>query len=273
MNKLIWIIVAILTCPEWTATASRIELAHGTLIIISATKSSIIVAADSGLTENGKVISATEKKIFPVGHDSACFFLGTVRVALKGKAELTDLAAAARAWIVQHPHIGTREAYQGLLNLILDKLAIVRTQRPDPHSLVSLGCAGFDAGIPILILSDIYLQTDAGPRVNDGDRPLPPGLVLPVGRAKVAGEILRGDGDALKSFKSEAAVTKYREARKNGTWSSLTESDLLSISSACLKATENRAGKDFDPEAADVSAPNHFAVIDAQTGFRWVPLP
>lgn len=268
LRAIIWIIAAILIGPKQTAPLTK--SAHGTLIIVSATKSSIVIAADSGLVQNGKIISTKQQKIIPAGHDSACFLVGLVYGAFAGRTERENLPATVRAWVAKHPHAGVRQTHQGLTDAIATELADVRVPGLQALSTVSVGCIGFDGGTPVIVNSDIYMQTDSGPHVIKTDHVLLPGLVIPVGWASTAAEMLRGDGAALESFKSEPIVRKYREASRNGTLASLTERDLLSVSSACLKATETRAAQNFDPDASEVSAPNHFAVIDKQKGFRWV---
>jgi len=270
LSRLIWIIVAILTSASQVDL--RIEYAHGTMIIVSATKSSIIIGADSGLvssSSNGEAISNRERKIFPIGRNVACFLTGTISVSFPGSAEKINLPNDVRRWAAQHPHAGVRDAYQGLTDLVETKHANARSREPQPHSITSVGCVGFDMGTPIVIASDFYVQADSKPKIIKTENSLLPGLVIPLG-PKVATEILRGEGNALASFKSEAIIHKYREAREKGTLASLTERDLILLSSACLNDSETRAARDFDPQAVEISGPNHFAVINQSRGFRWV---
>lgn len=130
-------------------------------------------------------------------------------------------------------------------------------------------CAGFDMGTPVVTSSDFYLQANSVPKVTPTERILTPGLVIPMGRAEVATEILRGNSTALQQFKNGPIVKKYREAKAAVKLSSLTERDLLLLSSACLDTTESTVAQNFSSSAADVSGPNRFAVIDQKHGFRW----
>jgi hypothetical protein len=258
-----------------TPIASSCEPAHGTLIILSATNSSIVIAADSGLAQNGKIISTKEDKIMPTGRDAACVLIGMMHFGHIGETQAysVDIRSTTKTWIAQHTSSTLRELHHGLTKEFSEKLANNRVAYLDKKFGFSLFCVGFDMGFPIGLRSTFSFQTDTPPKLDSDELVFRPGLVIPLGTAKVATEILQGESDALRTFKSEAIVDKYRKARKNGTLASLTERDLISISSACLRATETRAAQEFFADAAEVAAPNRFAVIDQKHGFRWTSPP
>lgn len=252
------------------------ESAHGTLIIFSATKTSIIIAADSGLGQNGKIISTTERKIMPVGRKAACAMMGMAQIRFsggKGQTNPLDVAAATRKWIAQHASLTLREVHYGLTEEFGRQFSDIRVPYVDSDFGLSLFCLGFEMDTPIGYRSTFSFQTETPPKV-DSDRVIfRPGMIIPVATTRVATEILQGNSPALTEFKTKVSVTKYREARATGKLTSLTERDFLLLSAVCLNATESQAGRAFDPKAARVSAPNRFAVIDKQTGFRWTTLP
>ena len=273
MNGLIWIIAATLILPK--QIISPVKCAHGTLIIFSATKTSIIIAADSGLAQNGKIVSPTQRKIMRVGRNAACAVMGMVHLRFSGKAQANpvDIETTVRNWIAQHASSTLQEVHRGLTEELSGQFADVRVPYLDKDFGISFFCVGFDMGVPIGLRSTFSFQMGTPPKLDSDKLIFTPGLVIPVARAKVATEILWGDSAELNTFKSEAVIAKYREARRSGGLAALSEKDLLSISSACLKATESFEASTFDHQAAEVSAPNLFAVIDKQTGFRWVKLP
>jgi hypothetical protein len=254
---------------NYVAVRNTQEHAHGTLIIVSATASSIVIAADGGLTQGGRVISTKEHKILRVNNDVACFLAGSVRFDSTNAKDRADLPDIARKWITEHRQGEVLDAYTGLTALIAKAMSGFRSKHPEPHFTVSVGCVGFNMGAPTIVASDFYLQSDTAPQIKKTDHILALGVVIPLGRANVATEILRGNSDALLSFKKVGVISKYREASKKGTLALLSERELIAVSAECLNATETRVAQKFDPKAAEVAAPNHFAIIDQKHGFRW----
>lgn len=254
---------------------SPVKCAHGTLIIFSATKTSIIIAADSGLAQNGKVVSTTQRKIMPVGRNAACALTGMVHLQFTGKVQNNpvEIETTVRNWIAQHASSTFQEVHRGLTEELSGRFADVRVPFLDKDFGISFFCVGFDMDVPTGLRSTFSFQMGTPPKLDSDKLIFTPGLVIPVARARVATEILTGNSAVLGEFKAESSVRKYQEARATGKLASLTENDLLSLGSVCLRATESHAGHDFDSGAAEVSAPNRFAVIDKQTGFRWVELP
>lgn len=211
----------------------------------------------------------------PAGRNAACVLMGMVHLRFSGKAQTNpvDTETTVRNWIAQHASSTLQEVHHGLTEELSAQFADVRVPYLDKDFGISLFCVGFDMGAPIGLRSTFSFQMGTPPKLDSDKLTFTAGLVIPLARAKVATEILTGDSAVLGKFKAESSVRKYREARATGKRASLTEHDLLLLSSVCLNATESQAGRDFDAEAAEVSAPNRFAVIDAKTGFRWIKLP
>lgn len=260
-----------------TATAK-----HGTLIIVSATSSSIVIAADSGMIDEAsqKLKKGHAIKIFPVSNSGACFLIGDVALSMpraNGAADYVDFLSIVRSYAESHKTGSIRDAFEAMDGQILQALRQFQHRsgfsRNSTHSIVAVGCAGYMMGEPTAFNTDFHTPTDH--EVTEHRIPelhLPMGYIRPLGRNEVAKEIIDNANSVhFAAARSSPPIAKYWNAVKSHDLRGLTTDDMLQISLKCLEATESPEGRSFAPEDAIVVPPNYFAVVNGGKGggFTW----
>ncbi len=260
-----------------TATAK-----HGTLIIVSATNSSIVIAADSGMIDEAsqKLKKGRAVKIFPVSNSGACFLIGDVALSMphaNGAADYVDFLSIVRSYTRSHQTGSIRDAFEGMDGQILQAFRQFQRRsgfsRDPTHSIVALGCAGYMMGEPTAFNTDFHTPTDH--EVTEHRIPelqLPIGYIGPPGRNEVAKEII-GNANSVHfaAARNSPPISKYWNAVRSHDLRGLTTDDMLQISLKCLEATESPEGRIFAPDDAIVIPPNYFAVISGgkEGRFTW----
>lgn len=276
-----WLLVLLgLALPANRLTVDRDA---GTLIIVGATSSSIVLAADSLAVHllPGIKPSTTNKKIIQIGKFAACFISGdaSIRGLQNGKVVVkVDFAKTIVDWSKNHPNGQLAEAYSSIDAEILQSMKTFQGKTgfyADPvQSFTSFGCAGYIMGAPMLYISDYHAPTSADITEHPTTLPpLPPGYFAPLGTPRVSDEVTKANPAPQFSKFKNSALARYRKARESRNLSSITTKDLLQMSRMCLEATESPEGRAFDAGAKDVAPPNRYAVIDGRNGFRWVAAP
>jgi hypothetical protein len=266
------------------ANEPTVHIKAGTLILIGVSSTSIVVAADSLAVHSITGQRSTRnKKIIPISNAVVCFMGGDseLRWIQNGKTlDEVDFVKIIEEWSKAHPNAQISDAYNSIDAQLLDAMKAVQHKHAfvaDPiHSFSSFGCVGYEMGIPRLYESDYVAATteDITRRVTGSDGGVPPGFFVALGITSVCDEITTTDAtNHFSTFKSNAAIVRYRKAKSSHTGSALTESDLLTISRICLQATESSEGRAFDPYAKNVGPPNRYGVIDQRRGFEWVSAP
>lgn len=268
-----WLFVLLgfaLPTNPWVSKSSQ-----GSLFFVGSTSTSIVVAADGLVTDDGVPIGTT-KKLMPLGNVGECFIGGDSRIG-SGKGEV-DLEKTVRDWIRANPRATLLNAHESIDAELSALMKASRRGHPewypnDPtHEFSYFICVGYYMG-----LQQFYarLYTATPQDITSTPRPLkiPPGRFKPFGSGKVCTEIVTGNGAKLSQFKSDPAVTKYRRAAASDNLSSIYTNDLLRLGRVCIEATESPAGRKFDPDAKRVGPPNHYVVIDPRQGPKTVGRP
>jgi len=254
---------------------------EGTLVIVGATADTIVIAADSATSANGKLLGTSAKKIFKVGKYGACFLEGTVTLTSirDGKIAIdADFPGVISHSLATHPLASIVSSYQLTLSALLEAIHLLQVKHPDMHgdpnhSFLSFGCVGYQESQAKILTTDFYSPLAAGQQTvtKATEHELRPGLFAPLGASATSNEIIRGaGGKPFVSAKEQPVVMKYKSAlRAAGLLESITTEDLIDLAKICLEATETQEGRDFDTKAYTVGGPNHFAVIDRHQGFRW----
>lgn len=251
---------------------SNIQSSHGSFFFLGATSTSIVIAADSRVTNSGAPDSKTDK-LMPLGSAGVCFIGG---YSVFGNMNFEKMI---RDWIRLNPKATLPNAHESIDKELLASMNAFRRRYPwwnpgDPNHpdkpFSYFVCAGYYMGLQQFYAS-LYTAT-----VRDiGDEPdtpkIPAGRCRTLGWKNVCDEIMTGNATTkLSQFKSDPAAVKYRKALESDNVSSISTDDLLRLSRVCLEATESPAGRKFDANAKKVGPPNHYAVIDQRDGFKWV---
>jgi hypothetical protein len=266
---LIFLVLAVPMNP-WVSKSSK-----GTLFFVGSTSTSIVVAADGLVTDDGVPIGIKDK-LMPLGNVGECFIGGDSRIG-SGKGEV-DLEKTVRDWIRANPTAALPTAHEAMDATLSALMKASRRAHPewypnDPTQEFSYFiCVGYYMGLQQFYAS-VYTATPQDITSTPRPRKIPPGRFKPFGLGKVCTEIVTGNAGKLSQFKSDPAVTKYRRAAASDNLSSISTNDLLRLGRVCIEATESPAGRKFDPDAKRVGPPNHYVVIDQRQGLKTVGRP
>jgi hypothetical protein len=257
--ELLMVFIALLTHPQMTES--------GTLIIFGVSADAVVIAADSS--------PGAEKKIIRAGKFAACTMTGLVVVEGNTSKDGLDLRKLILAWIAKHPNTEVRDTKTLIATEILDALEkfnkTTGLHSTEPGDAISaFGCVGYEKGTP-LVLWTTFFVSGSGIQKRDTDQIVQIGYFTALGRNGVCNALTEGYPlQMLSRFLNAAPVQKYRNALSAGARDKLTTEDFLALAEVCEEATESAEGRAFDPLAYQVAAPNHFAVIDRQNGFKWI---
>lgn len=241
----------------------------GTLLLVGATKHSIVIAADSASVTPGNPMRKVQK-ILPVGKFGACLFEGTTRLQYPINGKITDevgFVDIAKSWITKHPVAELPYAYDAVGDEMEQAAnAFKRRHATDmvsdeTHPMMLFVCAGYFMAQAMIYAKDFnapHTVTDTF-HVIDHSSPMKPGYFVALGKSKISDDLTKGNENNPKQNK---AIEKYRTARKNKTLDQLTTRDFIELSTECLVATEHVL-------PSEVAPPNHVAVIEEKSGFQW----
>jgi hypothetical protein len=221
-------------------TPPVIQSSHGTLYLIAASSTAIVVAADSLVSYDNGALPVTTDKLISLGNKGVCF-IGGYSSIIEGKVYLEQ---TAKDWIGTNPKASLPQAHESIDAKLTASLKEFRSKHPDwdpkdvrhgnPFSYFI--CVGYYRGLP-----QIYVTTY---KALPHDIKSAPGHVLvPAGRFQTEGwdsvckEILEGHATPLSEFKTDPVVMKYRKALAANKVSSTSTHDLLRLSLICLEAT------------------------------------
>jgi hypothetical protein len=262
---------------------STISLSSGTLILVGASTTDIVIAADSRTNFKNRPPTSGEMKIFRISQNTACTIgnvsrLDTSSAMGSGKKNTTviDFPAIVRDWARQHSKASQSEASGALSEIFRIKLKSLyssrSTDKPPPIK-VSLICLGYEFGVPsisIIDMSESPANKNFDPTATTVRSPMRPGVLVPFGQSGVCDDLLLDNNSVLAEFKNSPPVQIYRRLKGQKRQAELTTDDLLSLSRTCLLATESPIALKVDPQARAVGPPNHLAVISSKTGFRFL---
>jgi hypothetical protein len=258
----------------------------GTLILFGVTTTDITLASDGKNTPKGEQkgvptgkLPVGEQKIFAAGKYTACTLHNDVGIfaVSSGRIVATDslvLTEIVRQWTVNHPDATPRNAFDALKKSIQEALRdyyVHHELRSLREIHVLLNCIGYEFGSPELFSIDILegpQNKNLEPSGQPKETPLYPGYFVALGLNRVSNNLISGSGAILSGYRTADTVQKYRRLKESKRLSAITTTDLLHLSRICLNVTESRDGLKFDTCASEVGAPNEYAVISREKGFR-----
>lgn len=250
----------------------KLVIGHGGLVLLAATQEGFALATD-GSSFNADGTTSLAEKLLAVGKHGAVAFAGTVAIqdpvgrAVRQEVNVSRLAAA---WLKAHPEADIDMAGRELnahLENALTKFYATRDPEGDAGKYkFSIIFAGFVNHQPSIQGTRYFIPKAKGgkPHTEKIAATGQPGELLAFGPAKVKDELLSGKSDALKTFKDEAPVKKFRAAPGG-----FVLQDYIDLFNVILRASESPEGAKFDGTGATVAKPNSFAVVTQQGGFEW----
>jgi hypothetical protein len=212
--------------------------------------------------------------------------LGYADIAIKDRTtrhkvlDQVDFSDLIREWATEHSSASPSQARDSLESVFREALRKFYTKyhyySDLPTVIVNLTCAGYDNRSAVEFTTEIKEgldnpNPDMEPISRDGHMNLPPGLFVPLGTDKVCKAILSGDQRIPKEYRDTKVAKKYRHLKDSQELAQLTTSDMIELSRTCLSATESKFATTFDPDAFGVGAPNAYAIISQDNGFRLLP--
>jgi len=280
MSKLILPLICLMSLLAAAGEQERehrkfhLVIGHGGLVLLAGTPEGFALAADGSSFNADGTVSLADK-LMAVGKRGALALGGTVAIqdpvgrAVRQEVNVSRMAAA---WLAAHPETDIDTASRELNAAIADTLAKFYATR-DPGAdagkyQFELIFAGFAAGQPKTLRTRYYLPKVKGgkARTESIAVAVKPGEVLAFGPERVKEELLRGKSNALKTFKAEAPVKKFRESAAPGTFSL---QDYIELFDVILRAAESEEGKKLESSGAIVTPTNAFATVTAGEGFAW----
>lgn len=251
----------------------KLVIGHGGLVLLAATQEGFALATD-GSSFNADGTTSLAEKLLPAGKQGAVAFAGTVAIqdpvgrAVRQEVNVSRLAAA---WLKAHPEADIDTVGQELnaqIESALNKFYATRDPEHDAGKYkFEMIVVGFAKGKPSAMVTRYFIPKAKGAPVRTEKTTISakPGEVLAFGPAKVKDELLTGKSGALKAFKDEAPVEKFRAAAPGA----FGLQDYVGLFDVILRASESEEGKKFDGSSAIVAKPNSFAVVTQQGGFEW----
>jgi hypothetical protein len=259
------------------SSRSVFHSSHGSFFFLASTGTSIVIAADSRVTNSGAPDSKTDK-LMPLGNTGVCFIGGDSSVWTldgNGKFDKLDYEKTIRDWIKANPTATLPNAHESIEARLMALMKAFRRKHPGAYAesetpFSYFVCVGYYMGLQQFYAS-LYTATPYDVADKPDNPNMPVGHFRTFGWAKVCTEVIEGPATRkLSQFKSDPVVVKYRKAVAADNFSSVSTEDLLRLSRVCLEATESPAGSKFDANAKNVGPPNHYAVIDQREGFKSV---
>jgi hypothetical protein len=252
----------------------KLVIGHGGLVLLAGTPEGFALAADGSSFNADGTVSLADK-LMAVGKRGALALGGTVAIqdpigrAVRQEVNVSRFAAA---WLQAHPDLEIEAASQQLNAAVEETLAkFFATRDPEAGAgkyQFELIFAGFSGGQAKVLRTRYYLPKAKGgkARTETIAVAVKPGQVLAFGPERVKEELLRGKSNALKAFKAEAPVKKFREPAAPGTFSL---QDYIALFDVILRAAESEEGKKLEAAEGIVAPPNAFATVTAGEGMVW----
>jgi hypothetical protein len=270
---------------EMTVRTGTEVMTEGTEVILGSTADSILVATDSAVATQGMPTESGVQKIYQVGKYGACVLMGATAILHKDKTKITtelSIKDIFVAWIAAHPSASIKAASDGLSNSILTAFQEYQKTHPGfkatspDYSHVSIGCVGYIQNQGKSYATNFDIPATAGAPVEGHPAGFDfwPGMFIILGSRPIWNEIINGSpGAPFATFKTDPVIIRYRQAQMNSQLlQSITLPDLIGLAKISFAATESEEGRQFDSHASLIAAPNRYAVIDRQQGFKWLPL-
>jgi hypothetical protein len=275
MHKLIFSACLLYSLALASQPADTIHVfpSHTGLVLIGATSDGFAIAAD-GAQSNADGTASEIQKLYQVGKYGAIAFPGSVSIQdpmNRPVREEVNISRIAKAWLDAHPDAGLETANREINSLISQVVAkFFSTRDPGPQAgkfAFAIICIGFVDSKPMMAGNKYFMPVSRGksPRVEKAPGTTKPGEVWIFGDGKIPEELMKGKLNALKKFKAEPSVNRFRSSRTQD----LTAQDFAGLFDTILQAAESDEGKRFDHNSSIVAPPNRLATISVKNAFAW----
>lgn len=248
----------------------KVVIGHGGLVLIARTNEGFALAADGSSFNADGTVSLADK-LLAAGKRGALLLAGTVAIqdpVGRPVRQEVNVSRVAAAWLQSHPEVEIDAASRELNALVagtVEKFYATRDPGADANKYqFEMIFAGFTGTQPVITRTRYFIPRVKGgkPRAETVAATLAPGALLASGPVKAKNELLGGKSAALKTFKSEAAVAKFRAASGN-----LSLQDFIGLFDVVLRAAESEEGKKLESTGAIVAPVNVFATVTPGEGF------
>lgn len=273
-KKLIALFCSTALLAQVPSAGQRVQVFPGRtgLVLIAAASDGFSVATDAAQLNADGTISQADK-LFPIGKEGVVAIAGAVSTqdpVNRPVREEFDVAAMVRAWVDSHPGASLDSGIREISTLVsnnANRFFAARVSAKDAGKFkFALVFAGYKDDKPVLTGTRYFMPLAKGRamKIEPISVEIEPGKVFLFGPGAVATELLSGTSAALKTFKAEPAVKKYRSSRPE----QMTAHDLGALLKVVLQATESAEGKKLSGAIA-VAPPNKFGEIKPGQGFVW----
>jgi len=240
------------------------------LTIIALAQDGFAVAAD-GAQLNADGTTSEVQKIFAVSKTGAVVLAGQISTqdpVTRPVREEFNASRIAELWLNAHPDTTFEDATRALAATISKSANDFFSHRNPAReagsykfAVIFVSCAD---GKPALSGMRYFMPSSSGKpmRTEQIAAAAAPGELWIFGLAKVPEELLTGNSNALKKYKAQPAIARFRSSGVQ-----LSAQDCLSALDEVLKLAESPQGKTFDPRHSVIGPPNRLATITAASGF------
>lgn len=275
MIKSILVLLCLGTLSAQPRPAAQPHLYPGRtgLTLIALANDGFALASD-GAQLNADGTTSEVQKIFPVGKTTAAVLAGEVSAqdpVTRPVREEFNAARIVELWLKAHPDATFEIARRELSALILEGANRFFSHR-DPgreagrykFALLFVDYAG---GKPSISGARYFMPLASGKpvRTEATAAAVRPGEMWIFGLVKVPQELLAGNSAALKTYKADPAIRKFRSSPRD----QLPAQDLLAAFDVTLQAAESPQGRKFDPRRSVIAPPNRLATITGSSGFSF----
>lgn len=243
------------------------------LTLMALANDGIAVASDGAQLNADGTISEVQK-IFPIDKTGAAVLAGQVSTqdpVTRPVREEFNASRIVELWLNAHPDASFEMAQRDLSALILQAANRFFSKRHFGAEAgkyrFSLLFASYAGGQASLSGSRYFIPAVEGQPMRTEAISAAPriGEMWMFGLVKTPQELLAGNSAALKRYKADPAISKFRSADPDR----LSAQDLLSVFDVVLQATESPEGRKVDPGKSVIAPPNRLATITEKNGFSF----
>jgi hypothetical protein len=262
-----------LAFAQETSVIARVAPERIGLVLVAETHDGFAVATD-GAQFNADGTSSEVQKLFQVGKYGAIAFAGNVSVqdpVDRPVREEVNVSRIAKSWLDSHPDASLTTANSEINGLVSQTLTkFFATRNPGAQAgkyIFSIVTVGPVEGKPLVEATKYFTPSARGKaaRAEKLVVKLKRGGIWNQGSRTVVEELTSGRSPALKEFKAEPPVKKFRSSAAQD----LSAQDFINLFDVILRAAESKAAKKLDRNAPVVAPPNRLAIVSEKDGFVW----
>jgi hypothetical protein len=264
------LVLLLLLSPGSDGGRSSVVLGEsGTLLLIGFTRHAFVLAADSAVYSNGKIIRRNAVKMLPIGRFGAVLIQGAPRITGDAGKEIDLYGLVSRCAAESHNIEIAEMCVRDRVTSALPKR--LRLEGASSDLIIGTYFAGYVHGKPAFYLLEFGVKNGIDSlSVNDQKVAPDPGFFEGYGRNDFARSVLSGKIPELSGRKE----VQLWQARAKNHPVDYTVKEMEDLEKFLLIQTESPLARRYDPSAASVTPPNHFIVISQTAGLQeMIPAP